>query len=269
METRRSGIARTAVVGIVLMLVGIFLLAQNFGILDYPIGNIIFSWQMLLIVIGGIGFLNRGWNPPSIIMIAIGVFFLMPRVFDSSFDTGRLFLPFIFVVIGISILFHSDKRHARWRRRWRSEWHDKWREEWHNKHHQRWGSDWHSDATEQNFQNSSADYIDEVNAFGGGDKKITSKSFRGGKIVSIFGGGTYDLIDCELTEGKNVLEMVNIFGGAKLIVPADWVIHMEVVAIFGGFSDRRRRISQPPDAVKKELYITGVAIFGGGEIKSY
>jgi len=274
MEKRKSGIARTAVVGIIFMLFGIFLLAENLGILTYPIGHIVFSWQMLLIGIGVIGFINKGWNPPSIILIAIGVFFLIPDMFNTSFEAWRLFWPFIFVVTGIAILFHSNKHPERWKQRMRADWQQRWGSDWHRRHHRRWRSDWcNENETEpdadQHFENTSADFVDEVNVFSGGDKKITSKTFRGGKMVSIFGGGTYDLMDCELSEGKNVLEMVNIFGGAKLIIPADWVIHLEVVAIFGGFSDRRRRITQSPDSPKKELYITGIALFGGGEIKSF
>ena len=83
------------------------------------------------------------------------------------------------------------------------------------------------------------DYLDDVNVFGGHDRIITSKSFRGGSIVSVFGGGKYDLRNAQLSSGNNILEMTNVFGGSKLIVPSDWDMKIEVVAIFGGFSDKR------------------------------
>jgi len=266
METRKSSIARRATLGIILMVFGVLLLAENMGIIYTPISHVIFSWQMLLIVIGCLGLINKGIHPTSFILIGIGVFFLIPDVFNVTFDVGRLFWPFIFVIIGISILFHSkDHRHwdhDRWQRKWKSDWHSR-------RYYRRFGNDWKDEpGTQAKMEDFSSDYIDEVNVFSGVDKKITSKTFHGGKITSIFGGGTYDFLDCELADGKNVLEMVNSVGGAKLIIPSDWVIHLDVAAIFGGFSDKRRRISQSPEASKKELYITGVAIFGGGEIKS-
>ena len=260
METRKSGIARRAILGIILMFFGILLLAENIGIINTPVSHVIFSWQMLLIVIGSLGLINRrGVQPTSIILIGIGVFFLIPDIFNVTFDVGRLFLPFIFVIIGVSILFHSH--HDHWRRKLRAD--------WRAQRYHRYRYNWREDIkTEDKPENFGSDYIDEANIFNGGDKKIISKAFHGGKITNIFGGGTYDFLDCELAEGKNVLEIVNIFGGAKLIVPSDWIIHLDVAAVFGGFSDKRRRMSPPADLSKKELYITGVAIFGGGEIKS-
>jgi hypothetical protein len=98
---------------------------------------------------------------------------------------------------------------------------------------------------------------------------MITRNFRGGETVSIFGGSVYDFTDCELAEGKNVLEVVNIFGGSKFIIPSHWSVHVEVVSIFGGFSDKRRSGSGLPDLSSRELYIKGVAIFGGGEIKSF
>jgi predicted membrane protein len=117
-------------------------------------------------------------------------------------------------------------------------------------------------------ENFSIDYINDVNVFGGSEKKLSTQTFRGGKITSVFGGSNYDMLNCKLAEGKNVLDMINIFGGSKIIVPNNWKIHIEVVSIFGGFSDKRKLVNINPDCPECELYITGIAIFGGGEIKS-
>ncbi|NJK98795.1 MAG: cell wall-active antibiotics response protein [Bacteroidales bacterium] len=84
-----------------------------------------------------------------------------------------------------------------------------------------------------------------------------------------FGGSVYDFTESELADGKNVLEVVNIFGGTKFIIPSHWNVHVEVVSIFGGFADKRKAGITLPQNLSKELYIKGVAIFGGGEIKSF
>jgi hypothetical protein len=110
----------------------------------------------------------------------------------------------------------------------------------------------------------SSDYIDDVNIFGGHNRILTGK-FYGGSIVSIFGGGKYDLRQTTPAEGSNTLEVVNIFGGSNLIVPSDWNVKIEVVAIFGGFSDKRM-VSNT--SAEKRVIIKGIALFGGGEITS-
>jgi len=68
-----------------------------------------------------------------------------------------------------------------------------------------------------------------------------------------------------LAEGKNYLEVTMIFGGSKFIVPEDWDIKLEITSVFGGFSDKRQRTIVVPDK-SRQLVISGVAIFGGGEI---
>jgi predicted membrane protein len=257
------------------MFFGVLLLAENLGIINTSVSHVIFSWQMLLIVIGLLGIINRrGVNPGSIILIGLGVFFLIPDIFDVTFDVGRLFLPFIFVIIGISILFHSHRDHDHWRAKCRADWrarrYHRYGHNWKYDYNWKEGTNTRMEDTnaEQKAENLGPDFINESNVFNGNDKKIISKNFRGGKITNVFGGGTYDFLDCELAEGKNVLEMENIFGGVKLLIPSDWVIHLDISAVFGGFADKRRRMPPPTDPSKKELYITGVAIFGGGEIKS-
>jgi len=59
-----------------------------------------------------------------------------------------------------------------------------------------------------------------------------------------------------------------IFGGSKFVVPDGWDIKLEVTSIYGGFSDKRERSIVVTDP-KKQLRITGVAIFGGGELANY
>ena len=54
-----------------------------------------------------------------------------------------------------------------------------------------------------------------------------------------------------------------------MVVPSDWNIHIEVVSVFGGFADKRRKVDNMRTESSKILHIKGVSIFGGGEIKSF
>jgi hypothetical protein len=76
-------------------------------------------------------------------------------------------------------------------------------------------------------------------------------------------------MDADLSPGRNVLDMFCLFGGSKIIVPAERSVKIEITSIFGGYSDKRRIAPKTNIGHDRELVIKGVAIFGGGEIKGY
>jgi len=223
------------ILAVLLIGAGLLMLAKNFDILPWNVHYALFSWPMLLIAVGALQLVKHPQKTFGLVLISVGAFFLIPRVFPVSIDFARLFWPAIFLGIGIMILFRRKNGYKHW----------------------------------QNQTVNSSDIIDEVNIFGGTERHMTTKNFRGGETVAIFGGSVYDFTDCDLAEGKNVLEVVNIFGGSKFIIPSHWNIHVEVVSIFGGFADKRKVGIRSPENMNKELFIKGVAIFGGGEIKSF
>ena len=114
---------------------------------------------------------------------------------------------------------------------------------------------------------SGGDTIDDVAILGGNERRITSKSFKGGKVTSIFGGSQLNFSEAALADGNSVIDLFSMFGGCTLIVPKDWEVKVEVTSILGGFADKR--VAWETDNTKnKVLVIRGMAIFGGGEIKT-
>jgi predicted membrane protein len=113
------------------------------------------------------------------------------------------------------------------------------------------------------------DFIDDVSVFGGGHKIIHSDNFRGGNITAIFGGSEIDLTQCKLAPGENVIDVVIIFGGSTIVVPNNWDVITNVTPLFGGFSYKKSRSQSSGSEPAGTLVIKGVAIFGGGEVKSY
>ena len=83
----------------------------------------------------------------------------------------------------------------------------------------------------------------ETSLFGGGKVNIVSENFKGGKLTSIFGGSEISLLNSKLAEGINVIDVFNIFGGNTLVIPADWSLRIDVVSIFGGYSDKRSKFT--------------------------
>jgi predicted membrane protein len=219
------------VLGIILVLLGIAVLAEIVDAVPWRMREIVFSWQMILIVLGVIFISGQESKSTGYILLAIGAFFIMPEFFDVPHFWRSLFWPSLLILLGLLIIFGKGKRPKQIR----------------------------------NVSGSDDDLLDDVAIFGGSDQVLNSQNFQGGKITNIFGGAKYDMRKVVLAEGKNYLEVTMIFGGSKFIVPEDWDIKLEITSVFGGFSDKRQRSIVVPDK-SRQLVIRGVAIFGGGEL---
>ncbi|GGB25261.1 LiaF transmembrane domain-containing protein [Puia dinghuensis] len=113
---------------------------------------------------------------------------------------------------------------------------------------------------------SPEDFIDATSILGGVHKKVMSKNFKGGDITTFMGGTEIDLTQADFT-GTVRLDVTQIMGGTKIIVPPHWEIRSEVTAIFAGFEDKR---TQPAVTNSdKVLVIDGTSIFGGIELNNY
>jgi predicted membrane protein len=225
-----------AIIGVILVLAGLFLVLRNTGFFPNYIDNVIFSWPMLLIVIGlviTVG--SSGGKTSGVIIMAVGAFFMIPLIFRESFHMYNMFWPSIFIVIGIIFIFSK-------RRGWNSV----------------------TSASE-----TGDDYIDYVHVFSGGERQIVSDNFRGGKVTAVFGGSEIDLTKAKLATGTNVLEIACVFGGTTIIVPDDWFVKIEVTPVLGGFGDSRKLSPGRTVDATKQLIIKGAVVFGGGEVKSY
>jgi predicted membrane protein len=235
--------------GIFLLAIGGLALIRSFGV---PMPVWLFSWQMLLIAIGLFigfrkGFRDGGWFIP----IIIGGAFLANDFFLQG-ELRRHIWPLILIVVGVLFIFRPRGRHR------------------HNYLDQKKNTGLSTEVitpvSEQSY--SQDDFIDTTSIFGGTEKTILSKNFKGGNMVNIFGGTELNLTQADIN-GTAVLEVTAIFGGATLIVPSHWVIKSEAVTIFGGISEKRRNMTGFTETPGKTLIIKGTVMFGGIEIKSF
>lgn len=234
-EEKRHGGGKF-LIGILLIFIGTLALLGTLDIIDLQITHIIFSFPFFMLVVGLIIMANSSKKVFGGILALIGLFFLIPRIFDVYYDHSIIF-PVIIIALGIYIILkHKERR------------------------------DYKLNILSKG---DSRDFIDEVAVFGGGNRIINSDNFRGGSITAIFGGSEINLAGCKLAEGENVLEVVTIFGGAELIIPRDWDVKINVTPIFGGFSNKMVKEYNAPIDTTRRLIIRGVAIFGGGDVKSY
>jgi len=237
-DFKRSGRAHL-LLGIVLMFLGLFLIADLADIVPWRMRDFLFTWQALLIFLGLVFLSNKENKGTGVILIVIGSFFLLPRVIDVPNYWRSLFWPSILIIMGLVVIFGS-RRHG-------------------------------SVSTYFGGSKRTAsgeDLLDDVTVFGGGDRIVASQNFQGGKITHIFGGSKIDFTQAKLAPGKHYLELTLIFGGTKLIIPEGWNVKVEITSVFGGFSDKRIRSIVVSDT-DRSLVLTGSSIFGGGEIVNY
>lgn len=238
--------------GLFFLLIGGLLFARASGA-DIP--TWIFSWPMILIVIGLFVGIRHGFRSPApFILMVIGGIFLAGQVF-TDMNLRPYLWPAIFTTVGLFIIFRP--RH----RRCRDEDPQDANLQWSSAAGQTTRNESYDEATPEN-----SDVLDITTVFGGVKKKVLSKHFRGGDVVSVMGGTEIDLTQADFS-GKVRIDSFTMFGGTKLIIPPDWNVQSEVVAIFGGVDDKR------PPAVNhdpsKVIFLEGTCLFGGIEIKSF
>ena len=75
-----------AIIGVILVLVGLFLVMRNTGFFPDFIDHIIFSWPMLLVTIGLVMTIgSSGGKTSGIIVMAVGGIFPDPSYFQGNF----------------------------------------------------------------------------------------------------------------------------------------------------------------------------------------
>ncbi|MFO7829590.1 MAG: DUF5668 domain-containing protein [Bacteroidales bacterium] len=231
MENQRN--TGRGIIGIILILIGVALVGRTFDIFPHRIMMHLFSWEMILIVLGIIFVSTRDNKLTGWILLTIGLVFLIPDILYIPYPVRRLFWPVILIIVGLLIIFRST-----------------------------------GTARAKHAGTDKTDYIDDFAILGGGDRIVTSENFKGGKVTALFGGSKIDLTKAKLAPGQNVIDVFCMFGGSTLIVPENWNIKVEVVSILGGFSDKRIVRTGTTMDVGKEIIIRGFVMFGGGEIKN-
>ncbi len=222
--------------GIFLIALGAFWILERLGLIPDFLGDILISWQMLLIGIGVFSLIG-GNKTSGVILIVIGTFFIIPEIAPIPYELRRIGWPLIIIGIGVVLLITHGRKKPE------------------------------EPLTEKSGVQG-MDYFDDFVIFGGREVFVNSQNFYGGKITSMFGGAEYDLRQAGLSENGAVVDCVSVFGACEFKVPPDWTVKNEVTAIFGAFSDKRgNSLNQTISDPSKTLIVKGFSAFGAIEIK--
>jgi|GEM_PF-47736 len=281
--------------GLMLLAVGALLLLRQIGV---PFPYWIFSWPMIMIAIGiFIGIRHDFRNPGWVIMVGLGIFFLVDQEF-MDLSLRRFIVPIVIGIVGVMLIINPGKRRRRWDRG-RTE---ALGQDIENKVNQKVEQDinekftstgaapsgsWGTGSSRGGFTSSGTsggytynkgfrnegpsgdDHVNEVAVFGGVTRQFFSKDFKGGRVTAVFGGTELSFVNADI-KGTVYMEVNNIFGGTKLVVPSSWTVKHNISAIFGGIEDKRQVIpgagGTDPDKV---LILHGTCLFGGLEIRNF
>jgi predicted membrane protein len=268
-----------AMAGIILLAIGGILLLRQFA--DIFIPGWLFSWPMWLIAWGlYLGAKHNYKKSAWAIMVFLGVIFLFNNNID---DAHRIVWPIAIIAFGIWLILRRGK-HGDWGKnfkdgQWTKQPDGQWTKQPANFNFDK--SDPEIDYTLKDGDDvppkepytppfgyhNGDDYLDTVSIFGGVNKTVLSKSFKGGEIVNIFGGAELDFTQADIN-GRVIIDITQIFGGTKIIVPSNWQVVSDLAAVFAGVDDKRIRSTASANN-EKILVLKGTSIFAGVDIRSY
>ena len=214
-------------VGIILILLGISFLLQQFTAFDF--GDILYTyWPSILIIIGLVKLVQKQSSTlGNIILILIGALFQANRLGLINYSFGDIFWPAILILVGLNFIL----------------------------------------SRKPNYSSDSLDEESSVNNFVifSGIKTLNySQSFKGGTATALFGGIDIDLRGANISDGEAYLELTAMFGGIDLLVPQDWKVEVTGVPILGGW-ENKTILNTNPDA--PVLKVKCFVAFGGIEVK--
>jgi hypothetical protein len=104
-----------------------------------------------------------------------------------------------------------------------------------------------------------SDEVALVAVFDGVNVKSRARAFRGGSMLSWFGGVAVDLREAELADGAR-LSLHSFLGGIAIRIPPGWRVESNLRALAGGVAIDA---PEPDDPEAPRLVLDGLAVLGG------
>ena len=194
-----------------------------------PSGFALHFWPSIFIVIGVLKIVYAGGRPTGAVLIGLGVLLQLNEMDITHLQFWDLW-PVLIIVAGVAMLWQALIGEA--------------------------------PGVSANPR------FDSIYVFGGGDRQVNTKDFKGGSLFAMFGGYKVDFRNADIDGDQAVLDASAIFGGGEIRVPETWQVSVHGVGVFGAYEDKTRRFQPDPSKPTKTLVIRGIAMFGGIEIKN-
>lgn len=270
--------------GVFLLLAGAAWILHEEGLI---IPDLFYNWHLLVAGIGlFIGFARNFRGIFWLVITAIGAVGLVQDYY-SPLHIQAFIWPCIIILIGLLLIFrrrrpYEEEWEAKWQQR-KMQWHVKqgqWHQtkrEWHRQARKEWrdaARDWRAAARDWQYQRQSAqaketvyseEKVDIASSFGTFRKKMISKNFRGGYVVTFMGSTEIDLREADFF-GTIRLDVTQIMGNTTITIPEQWEVRPDLNAVFADFKDwRAQPAMRNPEKV---LVLTGKSVFGSIAVRS-
>lgn len=217
--------------GLLFVIVGVGFAGNAFGYWHF---TIFFPgwWTLFIILPCFVSIIQNGASTGNIIGLLIGLLLLFTRlnIFDANV-IGKLIVPIIFVVIGLSIIFSGSLRGRR--------------------------------PTQAEYSRLKEGNRHYTATFSGQNITCDNEVFEGANLDAVFGSVTLRLDQAIINEDV-VINCNATFGGIEIILPYDVNVKVSSTPVFGGVSNRRRN---PANAAAPTVFINATSMFGGVEIR--
>ena len=211
--------------GVGILLLGVGFLLDALNVIEF--NNFAATWWPSLIIIGGLGALlgnPRNWLLP-LGFTAVGVVMQLNQLDVVDVNIGALIWPVIVIAVGLSLLLRQ-------------------------------GFNRPNTTTE--------DTSDLFAALAGIDNKVTSQSYKGGKVSAVMGGVSLDLRKADIKDVAQ-LDLFAFWGGVEVKVPETWRVNVSGTPLLGGWDNKG---GKPENKKAPVLNINATCIMGGVDIKN-
>ena len=232
----RSGTGGVIIGGLIVA-IGLLILLDNLGII--AVHDVWRYWPVLLIVYGAARLVEcrtpAGYVWGGVITL-VGALLLLDNLDIVVIDT-RLIWPLVLIAVGLGMLLRSLDR-----RRYL--------------------------ATASAGPADTSSTCNAFAVFGGSKRRVETQDFRGGEVVSAFGGVELDLRGAGMTVDQAVIDVSLVCGGLEVRVPESWTVINRAMTIFGGVEDKTARSKLDPSVKSPQLVVTGSVVFGGISLRN-
>lgn len=216
-------------IGLVLIVIGVFVLLGNLGVLENFWGLLGTYWPVLLILAGAYNIIsNPAGKPGGMIVFAAGSLLLVNNIDQVQVFSRVSFWPILLILVGLWFIFRGGR--------------------------------------EQNLVEK--DSVNVVALFSGNSSRVVSSDFKGGSSVALFGGTEVDLRDSKISNSEAKFDVFAMFGGTDIYVPENWSVVAKGLPLFGGMDDKTASKEGGPVEDQPKLVINYLALFGGVEVKN-
>lgn len=210
MRRRNSQQHSNFTLGLVLLLIGVFILLRKMGIL-FP--EWLFSWPIILILVGVVALVkNRFQSVFGFLVLLCGFYFLLLNEFGLPLEFSQYAVPVGLILLGLYLMIFRGKHGSHHRDGW-TPYSTSRQSQSHEAEEPAKGN-----TGVENFSVEKLDLVVADAVFCGIKKRVHSKNFQGGKISATFGAAEIDLRQADFDE-KAYLNVGVAFGEIKLLLP--------------------------------------------------